>query len=184
MKQKIKSIKVIILAALLAALSFGCGTASSPGITNQQVTLNFWMPFEPTENIEPLINDYEKLHPNVHIVYTEKDETTYPTDLINALASGNGPDIFSINNAWLPAYKDKITPLPATPVDPNFNFATYKKDFVSVVTQDFTQNQQIYGVPLSVDSLALYYNKDLLGDRRYCHAPANLATTGSGCAIN
>jgi ABC-type glycerol-3-phosphate transport system substrate-binding protein len=29
--------------------------------------------------------------------------------------------------------------------------------------KDFTKDQKIYGVPLSVDSLGLYYNKDLLG---------------------
>ncbi|HVY67522.1 MAG TPA: extracellular solute-binding protein, partial [Patescibacteria group bacterium] len=63
------------------------------------------------------------------------------------------------NNAWLPQYLDKATAAP----DTIWKFADYKRDFVDAAVNDFTKDQQIYGVPMSVDSLALYYNKDILG---------------------
>jgi multiple sugar transport system substrate-binding protein len=44
-----------------------------------------------------------------------------------------------------------------------FAYKEYKDTFVDVVTQDFTKDGKIYGTALAVDSLGLYYNKDILG---------------------
>jgi ABC-type glycerol-3-phosphate transport system substrate-binding protein len=156
-KHKIISKKIIILLAGIILLSAGCGGGA--GAQQQKVSLTFWDPFEESANFQDLIGQYEQKHPNVTIVYTKKDINTYGADLLDALASGNGPDIFSINNSWLPQYQDKIIAAPDTAM----TFKTYKDSFVDAAVADFTQNQKIYGVPLSVDSLALYYNKDILG---------------------
>jgi multiple sugar transport system substrate-binding protein len=123
------------------------------------VTLTFWKPFESTENMQPFIEAYTTLHPNVQIQYTKKNVDTYERDLVDALASGNGPDIFSINNGWLPKYMDKATSAPASTI----SLKDYKDAFVDVAVNDFVKDGKVYAVPLSVDSLALYYNKDLLG---------------------
>jgi multiple sugar transport system substrate-binding protein len=161
MKPKHQTKKAKLLLALLGItlLAAGCGGSTSSSGSNKQVILNFWDPFETSENFQPLITAYEQLHPNVQIIYTKKDITTYPSDVLDALASGNGPDIFSINNAWLPEYKDKVAPATTT----TYSFTDYKNSFVDAAVNDFTINQQVYGVPLYVDSLALYYNKDILG---------------------
>ena len=161
MKPKSKSIskKILILLSAVVLLSAGCGGGGGGSSTSQRVTLSFWDPFEESANFQDLISAYEQKHPNVTIVYTKKDITTYPSDLLDALASGSGPDIFSINNSWLPQYQDKVIAAP----DAAMTFKTYKDSFVDAAVNDFTVNQKIYGVPLSVDSLALYYNKDILG---------------------
>ena len=160
MKPKTNSIpvKILLSFAAIILLSAGCGIGGSAPAP-KQVTLTFWDPFETTQELQPLINDYRQKHPNVQIVFTKKDITTYPSDLLDALASGSGPDIFAINNAWLPQYIDKITPATSSIL----SFATYKKTFVDAAVNDFTKNQQVYGIPLYVDSLGLYYNKDILG---------------------
>jgi multiple sugar transport system substrate-binding protein len=154
---KHKKILTILLAVVF--LSAGCGGGSGSSVSNKPVVLQFWDPFETSQNFQPLITAYQQMHPNVQIVYTKKDITTYPTDLLNALASGNGPDIFSINNAWLPQYIDKVQPAAST----TLSFTDYKNAFVDAAVNDFTKNQAVYGVPLYVDSLGLYYNKDILG---------------------
>ena len=152
--------KILTILLTVAFLSAGCGGGSSSSqITNKPVVLQFWDPFETSQNFQPLITAYQQLHPNVQIVYTKKDITTYPADLLNALASGNGPDIFSINNAWLPQYINKVQPAASS----TLSFTDYKNAFVDAAVNDFTKNQQVYGVPLYVDSLGLYYNKDILG---------------------
>jgi len=108
---------------------------------------------------EALVEAYRVKRPNVQIEYTEKNIDTYEDDLLNALAAGQGPDIFSINNAWLPKYYNKITPAS----DKVMNFTDYKNNFVDVMVKDFTRENKVYGTALWVDSLGLYYNKDLLG---------------------
>jgi multiple sugar transport system substrate-binding protein len=123
------------------------------------VTLTFWKTFEDSQHMDVLFQEYRKLHPNVTIEYTKKNVETYEQDLLNALAAGQGPDVFSIHNTWLPKYLDKVQPASSSV----YTFSDYKRAFVDVAVSDFTKDQVVYGVPLSVDSLALYYNKDLLG---------------------
>lgn len=148
--------KFFAVVLAISLLSLGCGKKAA---TSKNVVLKFWKPFEDSQNIQPLIQAYQKAHPNVRIEYTKKNIETYEDDLLNALASGTGPDVFSVNNTWLPKYLDKVTPAP----DGLIVYRDYKESFIDTVVQDFTRNQKIYGVALAVDSLGLYYNKDLLG---------------------
>ncbi len=154
-KHKYKKIFAAIIG--LSLLSAGCGGGQQAA--PKQVVLNFWKPFEDSSNMEPLLSAYQQKHPNVRIVYTKKNVENYEQDLLNALAAGTGPDIFSINNSWLPAYMDKVTPVP----EKVLTYSAFKNAFVDVVDRDFAVNQKVYGVAMSVDSLALYYNKDILG---------------------
>ena len=157
-KNKVALAKIIILIFGFSLLAAGCGG----GATSQSgpVTVNFWMPFEDSENIQPLISDYMQKHPGITIVFTKKDINTYENDLLNALAAGTGPDIFAVHNDWLPKYADKITPAPTK----TFLYKDFKDAFIDVVSKDFTDgNSKVFGVSMSVDSLGLYYNKDLLG---------------------
>lgn len=172
----LKNWKIVIVTSMLALLSAGCGGGGGgTGGGGGNVVLNFWKPFEDSQNIQPLITAYQQAHPNVQIVYTKKNIENYEADLIDALASGTGPDIFSINNAWLPKYTDKLTPAP----DKTFIIKDYKDAFVDVAVKDFTKNNKIYAVPLSVDSLALYYNKDLLGSAGIATPPKTWAELAS-----
>ena len=155
-KQKsLKVLKIFSLLAVLTMLSGACGS-SKPAA---RVTLVYWKLFDSQDNLQPVFQAFQKNHPNITIQYVEKDVNTYEQDLINALAAGTGPDIYSINNAWLPKYKDKIAPATST----LWSFKDYKDAFADVAVKDFTLNNQVYGVPLALDSLALYYNKDILG---------------------
>lgn len=159
MKQNKKSFlqKVTLGIALgsLVLLSAGCG--GTP--TAAKVTLKIWKPFVDSDKMNVIIQAYKKLHPNVTIEYTKKNIDTYQADLLNALAAGTGPDIYSINNTWLPEYLDKVTPAPAN----LYSLKEYKDAFVDVVYNDFVRDSKIYGTAMWVDTLGLYYNKDLLG---------------------
>lgn len=149
------------IAASLLSISFlaaACGGGGGGG-GGEEVVLTFWKTFEETQNIQPLIDAYEDLHPNVRIEYTRKNVDGYEEDVLDALAAGQGPDIFSINNSWLTEYENKISPAP----DGLFSLREYQETFVDVVNQDFTKDGKMYGTAMAVDSLALYYNKDLLG---------------------
>lgn len=162
-----KIIGVLIAVSFLAAGCGGGGTSQAP----KNVTLNFWDPFEDTENIQALLQAYQQANPGVQIVYTKKNIANYEQTLLEALASGTGPDIYAINNSWLPKYLNKITPAP----EKTFLFKEYKDALVDVAVNDFTIDQKIYGVPLYVDSLALYYNKDILGSAGIATPPKTWA---------
>jgi ABC-type glycerol-3-phosphate transport system substrate-binding protein len=155
-KYKIKKIVIVIIGLIF--LAAGCGGGGNT-VNNGPIILTVWKTFEDSQNLQPLFDMYTQKHPNVQIVYSKKNYETYEQDLLNALASGQGPDIFSIHNDWLPKFLDKTTPAP----EKTFSLRDYKTDFVDVVVEDFTHEDKIYGTALAVDSLGLYYNKDILG---------------------
>src|SRR6185503_20327138 len=110
MKQK----SIHKLAAICLSISFlaiSCGGSKTPA---KKITLKFWKTFEESQNMQPMIDAYQKRHPNISIEYTKKNSDGYEADLLDALASGQGPDIFSINNTWLPQYENKISAAPDT----------------------------------------------------------------------
>lgn len=108
------------------------------------------------------ISRYQKSHSNVRIKYTELKPETYEKELINALAAGRGPDIFMINNRWAVKHADKVVPSPAGKISPS----VFRDLFPQVAEYDFlSSDEQIYGMPLSIDTLALFYNRDIFDKR-------------------
>jgi multiple sugar transport system substrate-binding protein len=127
----------------------------------------------------------------------------YQQELLKAFAAGEGPDVFSLHNTWMGEYKNLITPLPDSLTipytevrgtikketvtvlreEPTLTQRTLKKDYVDVVAGDVILPYQpnpkqppedrIYGLPLSIDTLALFYNKDLLNAASIAEPPAN-----------
>lgn len=139
------------------------------------VTLEFWSVFDDSSVYRSLIEKYRQLNPNITINYHKKDIATYESELVNALAAGRGPDIFSIHNTWLPKHLDKLAPSPEGSV----SAARYNEVFVDVAGQDFIKDGRIYAFPLSVDSLALFYNKELFNSAGISGPPKTWAEFNS-----
>lgn len=106
--------------------------------------------------IKKLIAEYGKYRKKIKIQYQKFDADKYDEILVDALASGEGPDIFMIGNRDLVKQKSKIAPVPTA----QFGLTSYQRYFPEVAYQDFVADNQIYAMPLYVDTLALFYNKD------------------------
>lgn len=150
---------VFFLAVVMLFSAFGLRSCQSDQTTEvpDPVTLQFWRVFDDRDTFEPIIAEYQRLNPHVTIEYKKFTFLEYENAVVNALASGRGPDIWSIHNTWLPQHGDKLAPAPAEIVPAQ----AYRDTFVEVAQKDFIRNDQVYAVPLSVDTLALYYNRDL-----------------------
>jgi multiple sugar transport system substrate-binding protein len=146
-------IVVLIIGSVL--LSGGGGGKKN----EEQVELIWWKTFQDREDLSALIDAYQEFRPNVTIKYAKKNINDYETELLNAIASGNTPDIFTIHNDWLPKHMDKMAPMPSHLMSEK----QYRDAFVDVAAADFVKDGKIYAMPLSVDILGLYYNKDILG---------------------
>ena len=142
---------------LIMPIFSGCSQKKS---NKYKIDLEIWGVFDDNSDFAEIMSEYKKVNPFINkIVYRKFSVDSYKKELIDALASGNGPDIFLINNAWMPTFENKVSPAPSYLI----NEQSFRQNFVDVVADDFIgKNGEIYGVPLSVDSLALYYNKDLL----------------------
>ena len=134
----------------------------------QEATLEFWGTFDQSSFYQDIFDAYERTHPLVQIKYRQFSFEDYEKSLIGAFAAGTGPDIFLMHNTWLPKHADKITPLTEDITDdsgeqPALTVKDFKEKFADVVVADASDAKgNIYGLPLYVDTLALYYNKDIL----------------------
>ncbi|MBI3626523.1 extracellular solute-binding protein [Candidatus Uhrbacteria bacterium] len=163
------------------------GGSTAANQSYKPVELNYWRVFDGVDTLQPLFDQYNKLHPNVIVHYRQLRFEEYEKELVNALAEDRGPDIFSIHNTWIRGYQSKLTPLPAktilpTPVqvgtikkeivvelhtEPSLTLRQLKNNFIDqvakdvVITEDTPKGPQdnIYGLPLGVDTLALFTSK-------------------------
>ncbi|MDP3956664.1 MAG: extracellular solute-binding protein, partial [bacterium] len=156
--------RIIMLgaAALVVILLVALFTGVIPGLRPRQgtlppVKLTVWGVFDSQQVFTDLVNLYRETRSNVDISYRQFDPNTYEADLINALAAGTGPDIFMFQNTWLPKHIDKITAVSSTTLP----YVTFRDAFPQVVSEQFAPNQIIYASPLYLDTLALFYNKDM-----------------------
>ena len=172
---------IIGVLAFLLILLLGylvIGGLSGGGEDNQPVTLTFWGPYDADDVYQGIIANYQKLHPNITIEYQQIPFEQYEQKLILALANDSGPDIWMMHNTWLPKQQQFIQPLPQTPAPgtktPLFtynDFVNGERGFVDVTIQDLTKDRDIYGLPLYVDTLALYYNKDMFNEAGITRPP-------------
>ncbi len=144
----------------------GCGQDS----TQYRIPLEVWGVFDDTDAYTQIFQQFRGIDPFiVDITYRKFSPDTYRDDLINALAAGKGPDIFMIGNTWLTDFQDKIVPAP----DILLNEKAVRDDLVDVIAEDFiTEDHKIWALPLSVDSLNLFYNKDILNAAGIAKPPA------------
>ncbi|OGZ37009.1 MAG: hypothetical protein A3I88_00100 [Candidatus Portnoybacteria bacterium RIFCSPLOWO2_12_FULL_39_9] len=156
------SIVAPFLIFALAAAFPGC--KESPGKT---VGLEFWGVFDDSDVYSPLIESFNKQYPNIKIRYTKKNYLDYEKDLLEAMAAGRGPDLLMLHNTWLPKYQDKISAV----AEDLITLKEFKETFVDVAAADFVKDSDIYALPLYVDTLALYYNKDILNTAGIPEAP-------------
>ncbi len=161
---------VTIIIVFIMVLGRGGGEQKS-------VVLEFWGVFDDQSNFKSTIQAYEQANPNVRIVYRNFAFEDYETSLIGALAAGSGPDIWMMHNTWLPKHKDKISPLPQDKQkgddEPIMTFRGYKDTFVDVAVQELTDGGDIYALPLYIDTLALYYNKDIFDTESVAEPPSD-----------
>jgi len=128
-----------------------------PGKINQ-VKLTYWGLLEDASTVTPIIADFEKLHPNIAITYSKEGLDQYKDRLTTRSNNGNGPDIFELHNTWVPELSGLLLPLPSSVLSKD----DLSKNYYPVVKMDLVKNGAIYGVPLEIDTLNLFINRDLL----------------------
>ncbi len=167
------------------------GVSQEVAQANRPVTIKWWRTFEDEIAVRPIIEAYKTLHPNVTIEYRKLRFADYESELINALAEDRGPDIISVHASQVREFEPKLAPLPETitlpfqeitgliskevtvtlKTTPSLTPGALKESFVDTVAKDVIipavdekgqPRNRIYGLPLSLDTMVLYANRDLL----------------------
>jgi len=130
-------------------------------IAPEPVTLEFWNVFEGEDVYSELLTEYKEFYPHITINYTKVNYVEYRDKLRDAFANGSAPDIFVIHNTWLPLEQKRISPAPSS----ISSAAQFEIIYPPVVKFDFMREtgegeKFIYALPLAIETLGLFYNKD------------------------
>jgi ABC-type glycerol-3-phosphate transport system substrate-binding protein len=125
-----------------------------------------WGTFNNSPEFSKVFEDTNSANMDLSISYSKKNESTYEKSLIEAFASGNGPDLFFMTPAMIQKFSNFVYKIP---------FANYpQKSF----TNSFIDGGSIYlasdGViafPTMVDPMVLYYNRDMLSNEGIVSTP-------------
>ena len=102
----------------------------------------------------------------IEVAYVEKDPETFQAEFVNALAEGVGPDAVLLTDDMLYSQKNKLQPIPYT-VFPQRDYLNTFIDGASI----FASKDGILGVPLSIDPMVMYYNKNILARNAVSRPP-------------
>ncbi len=148
-------IRLTLLLGSVSLLGAGC-VRLAPG---QGAHLVVWGAFDDAETMEPLLQEFSKSQRRARTTaeYKKVPLAQYEEVLRTALADGRGPDVFLLHSSWFPRWTGSILPAPPELVP----LRAVQEEFVDAVAHDLVLDGRVLGLPLFVDSLALYYNKDI-----------------------
>jgi multiple sugar transport system substrate-binding protein len=150
-------IGTVVIVLIIALILFGV----IPGLnsSSSNVTFTFWGPYSPAL-FANVISEYQKANRSIQIKYFQKDFATYEQDLVNAFAIGQAPDMWIVLDSWINKHNNKIAPGPQTIMTAR----DYESTLVDAAVDSFLFNQTVYAVPLGIDPLVLYWNRDLFAN--------------------
>ncbi len=155
-------------AAALAGLSpllGACGSSTPSAASSSGKELSFWNFYGPAPKANPasdwfisLASEWNKNNDvKVNLRYVPNADYVSGNTLQTAFASGSGPDIFLLSSGdFLRYYNGNVLHDLSTAVP-----AEVRSDYVSGVLNTRSVNNKLYGVPMEIEPLAMYYNQHL-----------------------
>jgi len=134
-----------------------------------RVPVTIWGPPLLAESVREVLGSIQEQDKSYGMVsYVIKNPYTMYSDLLEAIATDSGPDLVIYDAAQLLALKNKLYPISfeTLPV------ATFRQTFVEGA-EVFVLQDGTYGLPLLVDPLMLYWNRDIFTDAAIAEVPQN-----------
>lgn len=146
--------KSVLLAGLVAGFSTFAFNAA------QAVEIEYWQYVFDTrvKAMDQLIADFQTKNPDITVKQVTFPYADYQTRVIAANMAGNGPDVMQLFYGWLDKFVAGgiLQPLPTDA----FPHEKIEKDFFPIVSA-MKREDNYYGLPTAVRSLAVFYNKKL-----------------------
>lgn len=169
MKSSFQTILVIIfIAVFVGAIVIFSGiipVGTKKAATTPQGTVVFWGT-APQTLMQSYLDNLTTTNAEYNISYSQHSAASLQQDLIVALANGTPPDLILFSSETFSQIKDKLYPIPYTVYDER----TYRDTNIDGA-QIFLSRDGVLGLPLVVDPLVVYYNKDILAQATFVLPP-------------
>jgi multiple sugar transport system substrate-binding protein len=174
-----KSTAAAATAALVSLVGYSAaGASGSPRVTDGNSVVNLtWetMWSGPTLTLlDQMTTAFNASHPGIHVTETNIPSATGDAKLASQIAAGDAPDIFTEWNPVLGEYAADGSILPMTPYLKGA-YRGFEKWEYPIAAQTGTYKGQLYAIPMSMNSWALYYNKSIMKAAGIMSPPKTLA---------
>lgn len=169
---QITIIAIFIVALLVGVLVFAGVLPGFRAPTGGLGGTVIWWGTIPAERLNSVLEKARQEHQDqFSLVYVEKNPETLENDLVEALALGRGPDLVTLSSDILTRQAAKLQQIPYE----TFSKQTFKDTFVlGTHIRDWELlfgPDGVYGWPVYVDPLVLFYNQDLLANAKVPSVP-------------
>lgn len=149
----------LLLLCIVGFLFFGVVLPMFSSNSDEKVTLTYWGLWEDPNVMQKAIDEFQKENPTITVKYEKQNiKDQYRKRLLTRIDNGNGPDIFQFHNSWVTQMQEVLTPLPTDVITPK----QFQDAYFPVIANDVIKNGAIYGIPLQIETLALYTNTEML----------------------
>lgn len=159
---------LFIFFIIVGTIIFATYRSKSSNTRNVQVTI--WGTWPRDTFTSFVANYFDKAGLEYQVNYVEREASTFDTDLVEALASGQGPDAIILPADLIVRYANKVYNIPFT-FYPELNF---KQTFIEGGELYLTGNG-ILALPLTVDPLVMYWNRDIFNTAGVTQVPKTWA---------
>ena len=158
-KKVLKGGAIIAATLMLGAAVVGCNGKDKGSSKKEAVTLTVWESLSgPDEFIKQAGAAYTAKNPNVTIKFVNVELGDSSGQIALDGPAGVGPDLFA-------APHDKLGELVSSGhVLPTVDAANVKSQVLGACSTALTYNGTMYGYPVSAETYALFYNKDLISE--------------------
>jgi multiple sugar transport system substrate-binding protein len=157
---------VFIVAAVFGVLVFSGAIPLGGNSAGSLGTIVLWGTV-PTSSVSSALKEFNTANPTFVVNYVQKSPDTFDQDLLEALASGAGPDMFFLPDNLIFHYSNKIITIPYT----SYPLASFKNAFAGA-GEVFLTSKGIYAFPMSIDPLVMYYNRSILDANGIVYPPS------------
>ncbi len=143
---------------VLALILFsGCGSTEVSDVNQKTVTITFWNTMDkPEAELMPeFVSEFEKLNPTIKVSVKEISFYKAREKFEQSIKAGVAPDLLRTDRFWLHDFvkADLIQPIEKSEIKEEY------EDLLPIAKQVIEIKDKIWAVPMSVDCLALFYNK-------------------------
>ncbi len=173
--KKIMVLMMIVAAALTFVACRGGGGTTVPTDEGGKISLKFWNSLTGADGsvMRGLIAQFNQEHKdNIEVIETFTNEVDYYTNINLLVPMKKGPDVMIMHSYLVQSYANTGLIVPLESYIETSGVDIKSSDYMKDIFNSLYFENKLYGVPLDVHTVGIYYNKDLL-DKYGLSVPTN-----------
>jgi multiple sugar transport system substrate-binding protein len=161
-----KIVSILMLSILLISIS-ACRGSNTPDPDDDTglISLKYWNSLTGADGdvMRQMIAQFNASHEGeIQVIETFTNEIDYYTNINLLIPQGRGPDVMIMHSYLVQSYANSGI---LKPIDDYLNVSGVNvnpEDYITNVMQSLYYEEQLYGIPLDIHTIGMYYNVDLL----------------------